>query len=297
MQPLNSESPLLWPEFSEQDLQLEQIYDRWLMSNTRHSRAFWLIVEDGVKISPLLLTAGRGERLLTAPGANERDFRFYGGQHTTVREYALYLRDAIIESAADHVKLPLLSRDQATQLEKELSTLLTDFRFAANLVSVIPLISKRSSLFLGSRSLKRASRLPLKRDWEVRTSFDLLPDGVEELHASAWGENRGRSFFNMLSFLIKQDFTEPFGIFRSNGELLGFQVNIRTSDTFHYYYSVFRREEAGAGSAAMGLSYQRFLADDKMLYFSFGRGSERYKYRHANEIREVFELRGFYMPL
>jgi hypothetical protein len=292
----HSESPLLWPDFSERDFQFEQIYDRWLIKNMKHSKAFWLITEDGTKISPLLLTADRGERLLTTPGANEQDFRFYGGPQTTISEYALYLREAIIKSAADHLKIPLLSRRQAMQLKKEVSLLLPDFCFATNLVSVIPVISKRSPLFLRSRSLKRASRFPLKKNWEVRTTFNLLPRGVEELHASAWGDNRNRAFFNMLSFLIKQDFTEPVGIFRSNGDLLSFQMNIRTSNTFHYYYSVSGQED-GAGSAALGISYERFLTDDQMLYFSFGRGSERYKYRHANEIREVFELRGFYMPL
>jgi len=38
------------------------------------------------------------------------------------------------------------------------------------------------------------------------------------------------------------------------------------------------------------------VADGRQMVYSFGRGSERYKYQYANGHQALFELRGFFAP-
>jgi len=286
---------LLWPEFSPLDFRIDRALDQWFGEHEKHTRSFPLRLEDGQEGCSLFLMAPRGVRLITVPGAHERDFRFYGGRGTTIGGYASFVRDAVDATDADHIALPLLSRFTADALVAELSARLPDFRFHANLAAVSPVIAKNTGGNGVRPNLRKILELPHRRGWRVR-SLDALPSGVEELHSSAWGSNRSASFFDMLSFFAAQDFSDAIGVFDRHGDLLALQINLRTSQTYHYYYHARAQDVDGAGSAVFGLSYERFLNDDRMRSFSFGRGSERYKYRWANQVSEAFEVRGFYVP-
>jgi hypothetical protein len=81
------------------------------------------------------------------------------------------------------------------------------------------------------------------------------------------------------------------------GRLLAAQLDILGGHTRHYYHSASDTERApGCGTAVLAGSWARFLADEAARAYSFGRGSERYKYRYANAWRPLYEVRGFLAP-
>jgi hypothetical protein len=82
-----------------------------------------------------------------------------------------------------------------------------------------------------------------------------------------------------------------------DGPLLGAQLDILGARTRHFYYCINDKDALpGVGTAVMGASWSAFLASDEAEY-SFGRGTERYKYRYADCVRTLFELRGFLAPV
>jgi hypothetical protein len=82
-----------------------------------------------------------------------------------------------------------------------------------------------------------------------------------------------------------------------DGDLIAAQLDIVGTFTRHYYYSVSDTDRVkGCGTSVLGASWARFVADGRQTVYSFGRGSERYKYQYANGHHALFELRGFFAP-
>jgi hypothetical protein len=76
--------------------------------------------------------------------------------------------------------------------------------------------------------------------------------------------------------------------------LIALGCDIVGERTRHLYYGVSDHESfPGIGTVTMGWSWERFMESSTQTAFSFGRGSERYKYQYVNHDVELFELRGF----
>ena len=89
----------------------------------------------------LVVPSRLGARLLTVPAANEADFTFHGNAGAGGERLADFVAAAVAESAADHVRLPLLSEAQAVWLEHRMAARLPDWIWSASLAAVAPLAS------------------------------------------------------------------------------------------------------------------------------------------------------------
>jgi hypothetical protein len=144
------------------------------------------------------------------------------------------------------------------------------------------------------RAMGRAGRDGLVFD--CTRSID--PQEVEALHIKRWGpSNRGKSFFHLLEALLSAGCAELITARNRDGTLVAAQLDLLGTFTRHYYYSISDTDRVkGCGTSVLGVSWSRFLADGRQTAYSFGRGSERYKYQYANGHRTFFELRGFFAP-
>jgi hypothetical protein len=121
---------------------------------------------------------------------------------------------------------------------------------------------------------------------------------VEAVHVKRWGPgNRGKSFFLLLEALLSAGCAELITARNRDGALVATQLDIVGTFTRHYYYSVSDTDRVkGCGTSVLGASWTRFAVDGRQTVYSFGRGSERYKYQYANGHQALFELRGFFAP-
>jgi len=244
----------------------------------------------------LIAPQSSGARALTVPAANEADFMFHGAEGQGVGALARFIVAALAESGADHLKLPLLSAPQAAVLKAELGRRQTDWIWADSLSAVAPTISRKPETLPPNLryDVKRAQRVGLR----LERSISFEREEVRALHQCRWGEgNRSASFFGMLEMLVKDCNAEYFVARSGSGELLAAQVDIVGGRTRHFYYCVSdKRAFSGVGTAVMAVSWIAFLEGKETVY-SFGRGTERYKYRYADSVRTLFELRGFLAPV
>jgi hypothetical protein len=196
----------------------------------------------------------------------------------------------------DHPRLPLLSERQASVLKNQLVLRLPEWIWAEVLAAVAPIVSRKPDRLHPSfrRAMARAERegVRLERAWSINL------DEVQRLHERRWGAgNRSTMFFRMLQMLMDDCDAQLFTARAGDGTLLGAQLDILGERTRHFYYCVNDKDAlAGVGTAVMGASWSAFLAGDEAEY-SFGRGTERYKYRYADCVRTLFELRGFLAPV
>jgi hypothetical protein len=243
----------------------------------------------------LVVPSRLGVRLLTVPAANEADFMFHGNAGVGGERLADFVAAAITESAADHVRLPLLSEAQAAWLRHRLASRLPDWIWSASLAAVAPLAAgtMRQTDRL-RRAMARAERGGLAFD----CSRSIDRQEVEAVHVKRWGpRNRGESFFHLLEALLSAGCAELMTARNHDGALVAAQLDILGTFTRHYYYSVSDTDRVkGCGTSVLGASWTRFTADGRQTTYSFGRGSERYKYQYANGHRALFELRGFFVP-
>lgn len=238
-----------------------------------------------------------GEAVLTVPGLHEADFMYHGNPGCSASDLAEYIEEAILDSGADHLRIPLLSAQQARTLEEALVPRLSDWTLNSGLSSVIPLMSPapggkriRSSL---QRALARVRHAGLTVEIPVRfPTTELL-----ELHRSRWGPNRGEGHFRMLETLVEEGCAELATARTADGTLVAAQIDLLGAHIRHSYYAASAPDRArGCGTAVLGAHCERFAEESGLCAYSFGRGSERYKYQYANGFREVYELKGFYTP-
>jgi Acetyltransferase (GNAT) domain len=243
----------------------------------------------------LVVPSRLGVRLLTVPAANEADFMFHGNAGVGGERLADFVAAAVTESAADHVRLPLLSEPQAAWLRHRLAARLPNWIWGASLATVAPLAAgtMRQTDRL-RRAMARAERDGLVFD--CTRSIDRQE--VEAAHVKRWGPgNRGKSFFLLLEALLSAGCAELITARNRGGALVAAQLDIVGTFTRHYYYSVSDTDRVkGCGTSVLGASWTRFAVDGRQTVYSFGRGSERYKYQYANSHRALFELRGFFAP-
>jgi len=243
----------------------------------------------------LVIPSRLGARLLTVPAANEADFTFHGNPGAGGERLADFVAAAVAESAADHVRLPLLSEAQAAWLRHQLATRLPDWIWSVPLAAVAPLaVGTMRQTGRLRRAIARAERGGLVFD--CTRSMD--PQEVQVLHVKRWGPaNRSNAFFRMLDALLSAGCAELLTARSRDGVLVSAQLDILGTATRHYYYSVSDTDRAkGCGTAVLGASWNRFVTNDRQTVYSFGRGAERYKYQYANGHRALFELRGFFAP-
>ncbi len=246
----------------------------------------------------LVLPSGSGERLLTVPALHEADFTFHGRTGSTSEEIADFIAKIALGSGADLIRLPLLSNLEAEALEGHLRRKLPAWRFDSFLSAVAPLASKAAGYSLKSASLRRASSSATASGLQVTVEDRLPIDEVRQMHRQKWGDNRSPTFFSMLAHLVEHDCAELTTVRDEAGTLIASHLDILGTSTRHYYHSASATEAfPGAGSAALAASWERFLASDTEQIYSFGRGSERYKYRYATGYRELFEVRGHSVPI
>ena len=243
----------------------------------------------------LVVPSRLGARLLTVPAASEADFTFHGNAGAGGERLANFIAEAVAESAADHVRLPLLSEAQAVWLQPRMAARLPDWIWSASLAAVTPLAA--GTMNQTSRLRRAAARA--KRNgliFDCTRLIDLRE--VQALHVKRWGPaNRSNAFFQMLEALLSAGCAELVTARSGDGALVSAQVDILGTTTRHYYYSASDTDRAkGCGTAVLGVSWKRFVADDLQIVYSFGRGAERYKYQYANSHRVFFELRGFFAP-
>ncbi len=238
-----------------------------------------------------------GERLLSVPGLREADFTCHGGPHATVEELAAFVADAVDRCAADHLRIPLLSPEQAHALERALRTVLPGWRVAAALAAVAPYAQKSEGRSMWPESLRRALSRLTRQGTVVGVEGMLHRDDVLAFHRGRWGDNRDERFFGMLTALLARECAEVVTVRAEDGHLLAAQFDILGASTRHYYYSASDSTSVpGIGTAVLAGSWARFADSPTQRVYSFGRGSERYKYRYATGCRELFEVRGFFAP-
>ena len=243
----------------------------------------------------LVIPSRRGARLLTVPAANEADFTFHGNADADGEQLADFVATAIAESTADHVRLPLLSEAQAAWLRHQLAARLPDWIWSVSLAAVAPLAVGRMHK---TGQLRNAMARAVDDGLVLDCSRSMNPREVQAVHVKRWGPtNRGSVFFAMLDALLSAGCAELITARSRGGALVAAQLDILGSATRHDYYSVSDTDSVkGCGTAALGVSWSRFVADGRQTVYSFGRGSERYKYQYANGHQALFELRGFFAP-
>ena len=243
----------------------------------------------------LVIPSRRGARLLTVPAANEADFTFHGNADADGEQLADFVATAIAESTADHVRLPLLSEAQAAWLRHQLAARLPDWIWSVSLAAVAPLAVGRMHK---TGQLRNAMARAVDGGLVLDCSRSMNPREVQAVHVKRWGPtNRGSVFFAMLDALLSAGCAELITARSRGGALVAAQLDILGSATRHDYYSVSDTDSVkGCGTAVLGVSWSRFVADGRQTVYSFGRGSERYKYQYANGHQALFELRGFFAP-
>jgi hypothetical protein len=245
----------------------------------------------------LVLSDRKGERLLTVPALNEADFIVHGDPGTTADSLADFIACSISESRADHLRLPLLTHEQAEALRVGLEERLDDWRIATALSAIAPIARKTRAMRLPV-PLRHALSHAKNSGHTIQQSSSLPVDEIRSIHGGRWGANRDQSFFAMLTRLLAEDCAELITLRASDGALLSAVVDVLGSSTRHYYYSVANTARAsGCGIATLAVSWRRFLESEAESSYSFGRGTERYKFRYADTYRELFELRGFFLPV
>ena len=243
----------------------------------------------------LVIPSRRGARLLTVPAANEADFTFHGNADADGEQLADFVATAIAESTADHVRLPLLSEAQAAWLRHQLAARLPDWIWSVSLAAVAPLAVGRMHK---TGQLRNAMARAVDDGLVLDCSRSMNPREVQAVHVKRWGPtNRGSTFFGMLDALLSAGCAELITARSREGALVAAQLDILGNATRHDYYSVSDTDSVkGCGTAVLGVSWSRFVADGRQTVYSFGRGSERYKYQYANGHQALFELRGFFAP-
>jgi Acetyltransferase (GNAT) domain len=243
----------------------------------------------------LIVPSRMGVRLLTVPAANEADFTFHGNAGADGERLADFVAATVGESGADHVRLPLLSEAQAVWLRQRLAARLPDWIWSASLAAVAPLAAGRVNK---AGQLRNAMARAVHGGLALDCAHSMDAQEVQAVHVKRWGPtNRGGAFFGMLDALLSAGCAELITARSREGVLVAAQLDILGSDTRHDYYSVSDTDSAkGCGTAVLGLSWSRFVADGRQTVYSFGRGSERYKYQYANDHQALFELRGFFAP-
>ena len=243
----------------------------------------------------LIVPRLRGERLLTVPALQEADFMFHGNPGTTSCALADFIAQSITDSDADHLRLPLLSRGQAEILKRHLVERLPGWRLEIALAAISPLarnVCKEPSIL--RKAIARAERDGFTLEANPRLAISEL----QALHVEQWGRgNRSAAFFEMLDTLLDEKHAELVTARDPARKLVAAQVDLIGSSTRHCYYAIGDTERApGCGTAVLGISWRRCAERGRQQIYSFGRGAERYKYQYANCYREMFELRGFYVP-
>ena len=125
-----------------------------------------------------------------------------------------------------------------------------------------------------------------------------IPEGLEVIHKRKWGENRDGNFFRFLRRLAEERVAIDHCLYSPDSQLVGAQLDILLEDrTLFYYCAADTASHPGAGNAILALSLEahreRMLSQPDLAY-SFGRGSELYKYRIANQCRLAYEIIGFF---
>lgn len=220
----------------------------------------------------LIAQQGSGARGLTVPGANEADFMFHGNPGRSGDELVAFIADSAVRSGVDHLRLPLLSQEQATFLRAGLGRHLPGWIFGEGLASVSPVTRVRPATV--PDSFRRAMRKAGQAGYSIELSsrFDIAE--VVPLHEMRWGKgSRGSSFFEMLSRLLAEGCAEYIVARDHDGTLVGAQIDILGSSTRHFYYCVNNSAVlAGIGTAIMGFSWKRFVEGGGQEIYSFGRG-------------------------
>ena len=255
----------------------------------------------GSSESILIVPESQGERTLTIPGRNERDFAGYGLSSSDSTTLALRIADALKNSQADSLRLPLLAPTLAQHLVDILSSSMPNWRFDAALAATSPVALKDAPNFHTSQSLNRALRSARNRgiSFDDSARFPRFPrDEFEKLHCIRWGSNRKRSWFQMLELLSQLPATSIITARDAENNLVSCQFDITYNNTRHYYCSASNvKAYSGIGTGILAASWNAFIADSEVRNYCFGRGTERYKFRYANGVRELYELRGFYQPV
>ena len=244
----------------------------------------------------LIAPQSSGARGLTVPAANEADFMFHGTAGDGVDALADFIAATIVETGVDHLRLPLLSERQARILREGLAARLPAWIWADMLSAVSPIVSRKPSRL--PSSFRRAIARLQDEGIRLQQSRSMDVEELQRLHERRWGAgNRSNSFFQMLRMLMDECGAQLFTARAGDGTLLGAQLDIPGGRTRHFYYCVSDKDALGGlGTAVMGASWSAFLAGDEAEY-SFGRGTERYKYRYADSVKTLFELRGFLAPV
>ncbi len=229
-----------------------------------------------------------GEIRFTILGSNEKDFNFYGDilREDKVEKLVTWMLDM----GVDNIKIPLLSKDGAIALKNIIGGKMKNFIFEVNLDSVTPIIDKK----LFSKSIHSYTR-QIKKFEDQGGEFKrvrVFDESIKELHVTRWGKNRSDDFFNYLTYMNECHISESFGLFLDN-KIIAYIQMIPTGDMIHYYYSIFDGKYKGSGSAILGYVIKAFINNKNLRFFSFGRGSERYKHRWSTGVIKNFELRGF----
>jgi hypothetical protein len=242
----------------------------------------------------LIVPRMSGERMLTVPGLNEADFTFHGDEGTSAYDLANFIADSIAASSADHLRLPLLHKVQAERLRNELSERLPDWILHAGLSAISPIACGISRV---PHSLKRAIKKMQEMDVILENSTAFPEGEIRAIHERRWGGGRSDSFYKMLSMLVEMGCAELVTARLPSGQLVAAQLDILGDETRHFYYMAAETMTVNrVGSAVLGFSLTRFLELGAQHRYSFGRGSERYKYQFADSVIELYELRGFFVP-
>ena len=244
----------------------------------------------------LVIPSRLGARLLTVPAANEADFTFHGNAGAGGERLADFVAAAIAESAADHVRLPLLSEAQAAWLRHRLAARLPDWIWSASLAAVAPLAAGRMHK---TGQLRNAMARAVHDGLVLRLhAVDGSTGGAGASTSSGGGRRTAAApSSRMLDALLSAGCAELITARSREGALVAAQLDILGTATRHDYYSVSDTDSVkGCGTAVLGVSWSRFVADGRQTVYSFGRGSERYKYQYANGHQALFELRGFFAP-
>lgn len=172
---------------------------------------------------------------------------------------------------------------------------LPDWLCDVALSAISPLIVGKAPQASLRKALVRAEKAQLLIG--LTSCFDLHE--LQDLHRKRWGpDNRTANFFGMLGALLTAGCAEMVTARTSDGALVAVQFDIMGTTIRHDYYAVSDTLRAScSGTAVLGASWRQFCESSSQTVYSFGRGSERYKYQYANGHRALFELRGFYAPV
>jgi hypothetical protein len=242
----------------------------------------------------LVVREEKGRRVLTIPASQEADFTYHGNTGSSGESLAEFLAGTLDNVRADVIRLPLLTRTEAVYLVGLLSRRRPSWHWGTCMTAVRPTLDRNLGGWRRRNSLLRAFEKAQQRDVTFDFPSNVPTNEALELHTRIWGPNRSGAFFGMLDELLRIGAAELLTVRDLEDRLIALGCDIVGERTRHLYYGVSDHESfPGIGTVTMGWSWERFMESSTQTAFSFGRGSERYKYQYVNHDVELFELRGF----